>query len=153
MVGTTTALKDDPALTTRLYPGKNPLRIVIDRELKLPASLQILDSKVKTIVFNGEKQSEGEMLSFYQLSKNENNIPQVLAVLYNLKIQSVIIEGGAKLLQSFIDSNLWDEARVITNTGVHIGKGIAAPVLQHKKLVTEEIILTDKINYFTNNKQ
>ncbi|GAB2826054.1 bifunctional diaminohydroxyphosphoribosylaminopyrimidine deaminase/5-amino-6-(5-phosphoribosylamino)uracil reductase RibD [Ferruginibacter profundus] len=153
MVGTNTALHDNPALTTRLYPGKNPLRIVIDMELKLPGSLQLFDTTVKTIVFNGKKQSEGDMLSYYQLHKNEPVIRQMLTVLYNLKIQSLIIEGGTKLLQSFIDDNLWDEARVITNTEMIIGEGIQAPVLQQQQLLKEEIILTDKINYFTNNKQ
>ncbi|MGG9960565.1 bifunctional diaminohydroxyphosphoribosylaminopyrimidine deaminase/5-amino-6-(5-phosphoribosylamino)uracil reductase RibD [Ferruginibacter sp. SUN106] len=153
MVGTNTALKDDPALTTRLYPGKNPLRIVIDMELKLPASLQLFDNTVKTIVFNAEKQSESEMLSFYQLNKNEQIIPQILKVLYSLKIQSVIIEGGTRLLQSFIDDNFWDEARIITNAEMTIGEGILAPLLRHQKLLQEEIILTDKINYFTNTKQ
>jgi diaminohydroxyphosphoribosylaminopyrimidine deaminase / 5-amino-6-(5-phosphoribosylamino)uracil reductase len=151
MVGTNTALKDNPALTTRLYPGKNPLRLVIDMDLKLPTSLQLFDGTVKTIVFNGLKQSDEEKISFYKINKDENVIPQILNVLYNLKIQSVIIEGGAKLLQSFIDDGLWDEARVITNTTMQIPEGIAAPVLKNKQITTEEIILTDTIEYFINN--
>jgi len=153
MVGTNTALKDDPSLTARLYPGNNPLRLVIDIGLKLPASLKLLDSTVKTIVFNKEKQEEGTMLSFYKIDAKEKAIPQILKALYHLKIQSVIIEGGAKLLQSFIDDNLWDEARVITNTTMKIGEGIDAPVLQQQQLTTEQIILTDKIQYFSNNNQ
>jgi diaminohydroxyphosphoribosylaminopyrimidine deaminase / 5-amino-6-(5-phosphoribosylamino)uracil reductase len=151
MVGTNTALKDNPALTTRLCPGKNPLRLVIDMDLKLPTSLQLFDGTVKTIVFNGLKQSDEEKISFYKINKDENVIPQILNVLYNLKIQSVIIEGGAKLLQSFIDDGLWDEARVITNTTMQIPEGIAAPVLKNKQITTEEIILTDTIEYFINN--
>jgi diaminohydroxyphosphoribosylaminopyrimidine deaminase / 5-amino-6-(5-phosphoribosylamino)uracil reductase len=150
MVGTTTALKDNPALTTRLYPGKNPLRLVIDMDLKLPATLQLFDGAVKTIVFNGLKQSDGEKISFYKINKDENIIPQILNVLHHLKIQSVIIEGGAKLLQSFINDNLWDEARVITNTEMQIPEGIAAPVLKNKKCAAEEMMLADKIEYFIN---
>ena len=153
MVGTNTALKDDPALTTRLYPVKNPLRIVIDMELKLPSSLQLFDGAVETIVFNAQKHQEDDLLSFYKINKEEKIIPQILSALYQLKIQSVIIEGGAKLLQSFIDENLWDEARVITNTAMKIGEGIDVPVLQNKKLIQEEILLTDKISYFINNRQ
>ncbi len=151
MVGTNTALKDDPALTTRLYPGKNPLRVVIDMELKLPGSLQLFDGTVKTMVFNAKKQQEGESLSFYTIDQNKKIIPQILSVLHSLKIQSVIIEGGAILLQSFINDNLWDEARVITNTAMQIGEGVNAPVLQHEKLITTENLLTDKIQYFSNN--
>ncbi len=150
MVGTNTALKDDPALTTRLVTGNNPVRLVIDIDLKLPASLQLFNGSVKTMVFNAVKQEQGEMISFYQLDKKEKIIPQILAILYKQKIQSVIIEGGAKLLQSFIDENLWDEARVISNMQLAIGKGIDAPELKNKKLIKEEISDTDKIEYFLN---
>jgi len=148
MVGTNTALKDNPALTTRLVTGNNPVRLVIDMDLKLPASLQLFDGVVKTFVFNAVKQEEDEMFSFYKVDKKEKIIPQVLSVLYQQKIQSVIVEGGAKLLQSFIDENLWDEARVITNVEMVIGKGIDAPVLANKKLMKKEISGTDKIEYF-----
>ncbi len=151
MVGTNTALKDNPALTTRLCPGKNPLRLVIDMDLKLPASLQLFDGTAKAIVFNGLKQSGEEKISFYKINKDENIVPQILNALHHLQIQSVIIEGGAKLLQSFIDDNLWDEARVITNTTMQIPEGIAAPVLKNKQITAEEIILTDTIEYFINN--
>lgn len=148
MVGTNTALKDNPALTTRLVTGNDPVRLVIDMDLKLPASLQLFDGVVKTVVFNAVKQQEDEMLSFYKVDKKEKIIPQVLSVLYQQKIQSVLIEGGAQLLQSFIDENLWDEARVITNVEMVIGKGIDAPALLNKKLVKEDISGTDKIEYF-----
>ena len=148
MVGTNTALKDNPALTTRLVTGNNPVRLVIDMDLKLPASLQLFDGVVKTFVFNAVKQEEDEMFSFYKVDKKEKIIPQVLSVLYQQKIQSVLVEGGAKLLQSFIDENLWDEARVITNVEMVIGKGIDAPVLANKKLMKKEISGTDKIEYF-----
>jgi diaminohydroxyphosphoribosylaminopyrimidine deaminase / 5-amino-6-(5-phosphoribosylamino)uracil reductase len=148
MVGTNTALKDNPALTTRLVTGNNPVRLVIDMDLKLPASLQLFDASVKTLVFNAVKQQEGEMISFYQVDKKEKIIHQVLSVLYQQKIQSVIVEGGAKLLQSFIDEDFWDEARVITNVEMVIGKGVDAPVLLNKKLIREEISGTDKIEYF-----
>ncbi len=150
MVGTTTALKDNPALTTRLYPGKNPVRLVIDLDLKLPSSLQLFDGAVKTIVFNINNENEEGIISFYKIKKDENIIPQILNVLYNLKIQSVIIEGGAKLLQSFINDNLWDEARVITNTEMQIAAGTVAPILKNKKCTAEEMLLTDKIEYFIN---
>lgn len=150
MVGTNTALLDDPALTARLYTGNNPVRLLIDMDLKLPSSLQLFDGTVKTIVFNQHKQEAGEMISFYRIDKDEALIPQILNALYKLQLQSVIIEGGAKLLQSFINENAWDEARVITNTDMKIGEGINAPILQHQKQVKEENIRTDSIAYFIN---
>lgn len=145
LVGTNTALADDPALTTRLWPGRDPVRLVLDMELKLPASLRLFDKAVKTIVFNGKKQEEGEMLSWYKIDAKEKILQQVLSALHELKIQSVIVEGGAKLLQSFIDAKLWDEVRVICNGHLTIGKGIDAPVLSHNELVNTEESGTDII--------
>ena len=152
MVGTNAALLDDPALTARLYTGNNPVRVVIDMDLKLPAPLQLFDGTVKSIVFNQHKQEAGEMLSFYKIDKAERLIPQILNALFKLQLQSVIIEGGAKLIQSFIEENAWDEARVITNTEMKIDEGINAPILQHQKRVKEESIQTDNIAYFINGK-
>ena len=145
MVGTNTALLDDPALTTRLWPGRNPIRLVIDMELKLPASLKLLDSKARTIVFNGQKQEEGELLSYCKIENDGNAIQQILSILYDLKLQSLIVEGGAKLLQSFIDEGLWDEARIICNGQMTIGNGVNAPELPTNKPQSEMQIGTDTI--------
>src|SRR5207244_2168337 len=84
MVGTNTALIDDPALTARLWPGKDPLRLVIDLELKLPLSLKLFDGKVKTIVFNQHKQDEENMLVYQKIDPKIPLIPQVLSALYNM---------------------------------------------------------------------
>ena len=153
MVGTITALKDDPALTTRLWPGNSPVRLVIDMDLKLPASLQLFDGTVRTIVFNAHKHEENSMLSYYKIEKGEPVLPQIVKALYKLQIQSVIVEGGAALLQSFINENLWDEARVITNTSLEIAEGVNAPILQPQKAIKEENIQTDRIVYFKNDSQ
>lgn len=148
LVGTNTALQDDPALTTRLWPGNNPLRLVIDKELKLPASLKLLDGSTKTIVFNYKKQSVVDDLIYQQLNRDEDILPQILSGLYQQQIQSVIVEGGSKLLQSFIDAGLWDEARVITNTEMVIGNGIASPVLKSEVLLREEKSANDIVSFF-----
>jgi diaminohydroxyphosphoribosylaminopyrimidine deaminase / 5-amino-6-(5-phosphoribosylamino)uracil reductase len=153
LVGTNTALQDDPALTTRLWPGNNPVRLVIDMDLKLPASLKLFDGSVKTIVFNERRQDDSEMLSYYKIESGATMLTHILQALHNLQIQSVIVEGGAALLQSFINENLWDEARVITNTALEIAEGINAPILQHQKLVKAENIQADSIVYFKNNSQ
>ncbi|UEG51251.1 bifunctional diaminohydroxyphosphoribosylaminopyrimidine deaminase/5-amino-6-(5-phosphoribosylamino)uracil reductase RibD [Ferruginibacter lapsinanis] len=150
MVGTNTALHDDPSLTTRHWSGKNPVRIVIDKALKLPKSLHLFDGTVKTIVFNTIKNEEAGLLSYIKISEKENIIPQILQALYQLKIQSVIVEGGAKLLQSFIDQNFWDEGRIITNTELTIGDGINAPVFLGDHLLSTQQISTDNVDIYLN---
>lgn len=150
LVGTNTALHDDPFLTTRLWPGNNPTRLVIDMDLKLPSALHIFNREARTIIFNKIKQEQHDNISYYKINSTENSIPEILKALYDLKIQSVLIEGGAKTLQYFIDSNAWDEARVITNQQLEIENGIRAPDLQNEKLLVEEKILSDTINYYIN---
>ena len=150
LVGTNTALQDDPALTARLWPGKNPVRLVIDKDLKLPDHLKLFDGNTKTIVFNYKKDAEKTNLLYYQLKKEEDILTQIAAALYSLNIQSVIVEGGTKLLQSFIDAGLWDEARVISNGQLIIGNGINAPHLKDHIQAEEQKIGTDTISFFKN---
>ena len=150
MIGTNTALKDDPALTTRLWPGKNPLRLVIDKELKLPENLKLFDGSAETIVFNYLKTASEGNVHHLKLNRGENILKQVLAILYQKEIQSLFVEGGTKLLQSFIDESLWDEARIICNAQLSIKEGLEAPVLKNNTLLAEEKTGTDVISYFTN---
>lgn len=123
MVGTNTAEKDDPLLTNRLWTGTNPVRIVIDRNLKLRNSLKLFDGSTRTIVFYCEgsevsKYQTGIPVEYIQLRNVPDLLPQILRSLYELKILSVIVEGGAGLINSFIINGIWDEARVITNTNL-----------------------------------
>jgi diaminohydroxyphosphoribosylaminopyrimidine deaminase / 5-amino-6-(5-phosphoribosylamino)uracil reductase len=150
LVGTNTALLDDPALTARFSPGNNPVRLVIDTDLKLPLQLKLFDGTVKTIVFNFIKLAETENLIYFKLNREENLLTQITAALYLMNIQSVIVEGGAKLLQSFIDEELWDEARVICNGQMIIGNGLNAPVLKNNKLYEEQKLQNDTISFFRN---
>lgn len=120
MVGTNTALTDNPHLTARLWPGRNPVRIVLDKELRLPATLNLFDKKVRTIVFNGIRDGGEKGIQFIKIGFDKMMISQILSTLYSLQIQSVIVEGGQRLLQSFIDGEFWDEARVITNEVLHL---------------------------------
>lgn len=145
LVGTSTALLDDPALTTRLWPGKSPIRLVLDMHLRLPNTLKIFDGTVRTIVFNAEMQEEKENLLYYKLENDKNVVAQLMKVLYQLKIQSVLVEGGAKLLQSFIAAGLWDEARIIQNSELKIQNGLNAPVLKNASEVFSQRNLSDTI--------
>jgi diaminohydroxyphosphoribosylaminopyrimidine deaminase/5-amino-6-(5-phosphoribosylamino)uracil reductase len=148
LVGTRTALMDDPALTVRLWNGADPIRLVIDKELRLPASLQLFDGKVRTIVFNFLKHEEGGMVGWYQLAADSSLVQQVSMALRELKIQSVLVEGGARLLQSFIDEGYWDEARVITNNELLIPGGLPAPELKDARLIESEPLLSDTVRYY-----
>ncbi|MBS1512471.1 MAG: bifunctional diaminohydroxyphosphoribosylaminopyrimidine deaminase/5-amino-6-(5-phosphoribosylamino)uracil reductase RibD [Bacteroidetes bacterium] len=150
MVGTKTALLDDPALTTRLYPGKNPVRIVIDKKLQLPGNVQLLNTAATTIVFNSTKEAMQANIIFKKIKDGAAFLSSMLHALYELQVQSVIVEGGATLLQSFINENMWDEARVITNHSLTIEEGIAAPVLHHAQQLHSTTILTDTIAFYTN---
>ncbi|MEP6583122.1 MAG: bifunctional diaminohydroxyphosphoribosylaminopyrimidine deaminase/5-amino-6-(5-phosphoribosylamino)uracil reductase RibD [Ginsengibacter sp.] len=149
LIGTNTALHDDPSLTTRLWHGKNPVRIIIDKDLKSPSSLRIFNGEAKTIVYNLSKNSTEENLVYVKLEK-ENFTQQLIHSLFEMNIQSIIVEGGAKTLQFFIDSGLWDEARVIINEGMIIEGRIPAPEMKHFVLEKKEKYLNDSITYFIN---
>jgi diaminohydroxyphosphoribosylaminopyrimidine deaminase/5-amino-6-(5-phosphoribosylamino)uracil reductase len=163
MVGTNTALLDDPALTARLWPGNSPVRIVIDMQLNLPLSLHLFDGTVKTIVFNQQKQEESGMIIYHRVDRSTPIIPQIMNALFDLQLQSVLVEGGAKLLQSFIDARLWDEARVIRSEKLLVGsgqlvvgssqsptglQGVNAPILINHELIQTQEIATDIINIY-----
>jgi diaminohydroxyphosphoribosylaminopyrimidine deaminase / 5-amino-6-(5-phosphoribosylamino)uracil reductase len=149
LVGTNTALLDDPSLTTRLWKGKNPVRLVIDMDLRLPITLRVFDRSVSTVVFNSVKEEKMQHLHFVKISKRESLPFQITAALHRLNIQSLIIEGGSKLLQSFIHAGLWDEARIITNNQLIIGKGIDAPALISGELQEEYQLQSDSIHIYT----
>lgn len=129
MVGTTTALLDNPSLTVRYWSGRNPIRIVLDQNLDLPKDLHLFDGGVTTLVINEIKNSkEGSGLEYIRMDFSLNLLSQLLAELQRRKIESLMVEGGCVLLQSFIDERLWDEARV-EYAPFCIGNGVPAPML------------------------
>jgi diaminohydroxyphosphoribosylaminopyrimidine deaminase / 5-amino-6-(5-phosphoribosylamino)uracil reductase len=148
LVGTNTALLDDPALINRLWTGPSPVRVVLDMDIRLPASLKLFDGSVKTIILNSSKQEEDGNLFYYKIEKDKNIVRQLLNALYQLNIQSVLVEGGAVLLQSFIDEGLWDEIRIIKNEELIINNGLNAPVLQQAEKVYSEKFLSDTIETY-----
>jgi diaminohydroxyphosphoribosylaminopyrimidine deaminase/5-amino-6-(5-phosphoribosylamino)uracil reductase len=151
LVGTNTALFDDPELTTRLWPGRNPTRLVLDKTLRLPSSLKLFDGQHPTIVFNTIRKHQHPNLLYYRLNGHEGVPQQVVQALYAMKIQSVLVEGGTQLLQSFIDADMWDEAVVITNQELALKGGVAAPQLQHHRLIQMQTIFSDTIHTFAHN--
>ena len=159
LVGTNTALNDDPELNNRYWNGVNPIRLVTDLELRLPASLKIFNTETPTIVFNARQHSVKEIafhsshplgkeaVAYYQVTTDVDLVPQIMNGLYQLKVQSVLVEGGARLLQSFIDHNYWDEIRLITNSELRMNEGIDSP--RFSGIKTEEMHLhSDRIEIF-----
>ncbi|NML23165.1 bifunctional diaminohydroxyphosphoribosylaminopyrimidine deaminase/5-amino-6-(5-phosphoribosylamino)uracil reductase RibD [Pseudoflavitalea sp. G-6-1-2] len=149
LVGTNTAMQDDPQLNTRYWQGTDPVKLVVDLDLRLPSSLKLFNGNARTIVFNALKHGEEENIFFYEVERRKKLVPQLLQALYKLRLNSVLVEGGAVLLQSFIDAGLWDEARVITNTALTAGTGLPAPQLAQATMVQTEQIQTDIIQVFS----
>ena len=129
LVGSKTALQDDPALTNRLWSGLNPTRVLIDRRSAVPAGHQILDGSVPTIVYTNRRSEDRGRTRYQLIDPASSLLDFVLHDLYHRKLLSVMVEGGPSLLGHFIEAGLWDEARIITNTSLYIGQGLRAPVL------------------------
>lgn len=132
LVGTNTVVEDNPKLDVREWDGKNPVRIVLDQKNRISKESLIFDNCAKSLLVTA---------SIIDYSKNI--APQIMQYLYDNHLQSVIIEGGSQTLQTFIDANLWDEARVFIGRG-HFSEGTKAPSLSGK--ITQEIAIeTDKL--------
>lgn len=141
MVGTNTALNDNPSLTTRLWYGQNPVRVVLDRNGRIPKEYTLFDNKVRTIIFTEKVESVAERgnVSFVPLIFNDTMISTMLKELNDRKINSLLVEGGAMLLQSFINEGSWDEACVeISDTSFF--EGLKAPKIEGSILKNERVM-------------
>ena len=136
LVGRITAEKDNPSLTVREVEGSNPIRIVIDKDLKLSADFNLFNNDAKTIVFNQLKSEENNSNNYIKINFN-NLTKNILQELHKQNIQSIIIEGGTKTLQSFIDKNLWDEARIFT-TKKTLTEGVKPPTIEGEIISEDE---------------
>mgnify|MGYP002624604624 CR=1 FL=1 len=131
IVGTRTALLDNPSLNVRDWCGPQPLRIVIDRELKLPRQLRLFDGSQPTLVVTEKADSVDGAMTF-RADFSQSILPQLMEELLRRNIQSLLVEGGAKLLQSFIAEGLWDEAYVECCPQV-LERGIMSPSIINPK--------------------
>lgn len=145
LVGTKTAAHDNPKLTVRDWSGRDPVRLVIDRFLRLPDNLNLFDQSVKTICFNLLKHEDHSKLSLIRLDEQDFLI-SLVDYLAREKIQSVMIEGGSLTLSMFFKAGLWDEARVFTSPRL-FHTGIASPSVQGN-LLSEENIFTDTLRFY-----
>ena len=145
LIGTNTAELDNPYLTVRLWKGNNPLRIVIDKNLQLNNSLNIFNNSSNTLVFNDVKQLLIKNIEYQIINFNSVHL-EIMKTLYNKGVHSLIIEGGRETLQSFIDIDLWDEARVFV-ANQNLKDGVRAPKIKEKH-ISEEIISTDLLKRY-----
>jgi diaminohydroxyphosphoribosylaminopyrimidine deaminase/5-amino-6-(5-phosphoribosylamino)uracil reductase len=146
LVGRNTIEQDNPTLTVRAVTGNNPIRIVLDSELKLPATMNCFNAEAPTIVLNKLKSEVVGTVEYIQLERM--TAQSILDALFERNIQSVLVEGGSATLQSFIDVDLWDEAKVITGQVV-FEQGTVAPVL-NSTVVDEEQFFGDTIQTYRN---
>jgi len=149
MVGTATALNDNPQLTARLYEGKQPLRIVLDRNLKLPHTHHLFDEHAATWIINEQQELLEGNIHYLPMAFDNTLLPTLLQKLYEQKVLSIIIEGGAVLLNSFISAGLWDEARIFTGT-TSLKDGIKAPQLNNKTEAFATAVGNDNLQVFVN---
>ena len=150
LVGTNTVLADNPKLNIRSWSGENPVRVVLDNTLRIPKNSNILDGSAKTIVITATRDKNivsSKNLIFEEIDFSKNIAKQVCEVLSKYHIQSLIVEGGTRTLQTFIDEKLWDEAIVFIGNTSFV-KGVKSPIIT--KEFKEELIESDVLKRYTN---
>lgn len=148
MVGTNTAMLDNPQLTVRECEGANPLRIALDRELRIPINYHLYDGTVPTLIFTERKERRSEKAECVTVKFGTELLGDILSELAKRGIQSVIVEGGAQLIRSFTARGSWDEARVFTSRR-RLGNGVLAPSISGKP-VSESEIAGDELKIYRN---
>lgn len=143
MIGTNTAVLDNPQLTVRKVKGKNPIRIIVDKSLSIPVNYKLFDNNSETIVFTETEKNSRENIKYIKIDFTKNVIGQILDELFKKNIQSVIVEGGAFLINSFIKEDIWDEARIFISS-LKINDGIPAPCLI-EKAISENFVGQDRL--------
>lgn len=149
MVGTQTALLDNPTLTVRDWYGRNPVRVVLDKYLSLPRTLHLFDGTVPTLVYTIKESADTENLNYITLDSNSWLLPQIMHDLYERGIQNLLVEGGSKLLQSFLDDSLWDEI-FIEKSKKMLLSGVNAPEIRNKKSYSAELFFGEYIWHYVN---
>ena len=149
LIGTNTAIMDNPSLTVRAWSGRQPVRMALDRQNRMPDTLTLKDGKIPTIIFTESDIESRQNLEFVRLDFNNSLLKQILDFMYSRTIQSVIVEGGRQLLQSFIDDKLWDEAFIYTGP-YRFGNGVKAPAFDYQPQFSEMIDDTRLDHFYLN---
>lgn len=138
MVGTNTAEADNPKLDVRHWEGKNPTRIVLDKTLRLSDNLNLLDGSIPTLVFTETKKDSKQNVEYITIPFDELMLQHLLKELYQRNILSLLVEGGTQLLSSFIQANLWDEAKIFV-APKKLNEGVKAPIHPKGKTSAEKV--------------
>lgn len=142
MVGMRTAQLDNPSLTVRQWHGRSPVRIVLDRRQALSSALHLFDNSIPTLVFTDQSRAsqpdtECPLAELIPIDYQQDILPQIMSTLYNRGLQSLLVEGGSTLLQSFINAGLWDEVFVEESPQL-LHSGVKAPEMNNKISYTAE---------------
>lgn len=148
LVGTNTVESDNPSLNVRDWRGEHPVRVVLDRTLRLSLDLHVFDKSVLTIVLTEKVKENEDNLIYEKIDFAVDLASEICRVLHNHNIQSLIVEGGAKTLQSFIDEGLWDEANVFVGD-VFFEEGVKAPVFLGN-IISQRSIEKDILKMYRN---
>jgi diaminohydroxyphosphoribosylaminopyrimidine deaminase/5-amino-6-(5-phosphoribosylamino)uracil reductase len=148
LVGTNTALQDNPSLTVREWTGKNPLRVVLDKNLRLPPDLHIFDGKTPSLILTSKDKKDMPNVSFERIDFGEDVLTEIMDSMYQKNILSLLVEGGAQVLNSFIKKGLWDEARVFTSPS-NFKAGVSAPFF-HGHLWQQHFLQEDRLSIYKN---
>jgi len=147
-IGTHTALIDNPKLSVRYVTGSNPIRIVIDKRLELVSNSYLFNEDAITLVFNSIEQKILGNIQFIKIKEESNIIKEILAYCYFNNIGSIIVEGGAILINSFIEAGFYDDIRVITSN-ITLHEGVKSPHIPNDLfLIKKETIHTNTIDYY-----
>lgn len=151
LVGTNTVLTDNPKLDVRGWSGLNPLRVILDRNLRIPKEAAVFKNDgTKVVVFCDKNNAVEnlECITYEEIDFSKNIAKQICEVLRKYKVQSLLVEGGAQTLQTFINGNLWDEAYVFVGSSF-FEKGVKAPLL-NKEIKKQQNITNDVLKTYTN---
>jgi diaminohydroxyphosphoribosylaminopyrimidine deaminase / 5-amino-6-(5-phosphoribosylamino)uracil reductase len=152
LVGTNTIFIDNPELNNRFFFGKSPVRVVLDKERKLNHKSNVFDKSVETIVFTEQtlnKNDTDDNLTYHNLDFDDSMLTNMLHILYQKNIGVLLVEGGQKLLYSFIKKGLWDRAYIIKSEEILRG-GLSAPTISEVLFVHAEKLDNNAVRYFKN---
>lgn len=152
LVGTHTAELDNPSLTVHNWYGHSPVRLVLDRELHLSPTLHLFDGSVPTVVFTAHPHTALPNVEYIPVDYQQDVLPQIMQILYERGLQSLLVEGGSILLQSFIDAGLWDET-FVEESPMQLASGVKAPKMYNKDKSIIEHSFNRSFRYYTAAKQ
>lgn len=148
LVGANTAILDDPSLTVRLVSGKNPVRLLIDPELRVPRTNRLFSGEAPTIIYNYLHAGKEEGIEWVQLNQQTPVLNQLLEDVYQRKLLSILVEGGTKTHEAIMAAGYWNEIRRIRSRSVILENGYPAPEIKEGRLIGTYTLGTDELLFY-----